>query len=66
MEQTLRVFDPRAGLWLLVAANIIAFRPHTFWLEAALIALLLALMIGHGRPSMAWKWAVGYGALLVF
>lgn len=53
MEQTLRVFDPRAGLWLLVAANIIAFRPHTFWLEAALIALLLALMIGHGRPSMA-------------
>ena len=44
MEQTLRVFDPRAGLWLLVAANIIAFRPHTFWLEAALIALLLALM----------------------
>lgn len=50
----------------MVAANIIAFRPHTFWLEAALIALLLALMIGHGRPSMAWKWAVGYGALLVF
>ena len=37
----------------MVAANIIAFRPHTFWLEAALIALLLALMIGHGRPSMA-------------
>lgn len=66
MERRQHIFDPRAGLWLLIAANMIAFRPHTFWLETALIALLLALMIGHGRPSMAWKWAVGYGALLVF
>ena len=32
-----RIFDPRAGLWLLVAANIIAFRPHTLWLELALV-----------------------------
>ena len=39
-----RIFDPRAGLWLLVAANIIAFRPHTLWLELALVGLLLLLM----------------------
>lgn len=61
-----RVFDPRVGLWLLVAANVIAFRPHTFWVELTLICLLLLLMAGHGKVSMAVKWAVGYGALLVF
>lgn len=61
-----RVFDPRAGLWLLVAANVIAFHPHTFWVELALICLLLLLMAGHGKVSMAVKWAVGYGALLIF
>lgn len=66
MESGQRIFDPRAGLWLLIAANMVAFRPHTFWLESALIALLLVLMLGHGRVSMAWKWAAGYGALLVF
>ena len=38
-------FDPRAGLWILIAANIIAFSDHTLWVELALIALLLALMI---------------------
>lgn len=47
-----RIFDPRAGLWLLIAANMIAFRPHTFWLELALIGLLLALMIVHRRFAM--------------
>lgn len=58
--------DPRAGLWLLVAANIIAFRPHTLWLELALVGLLLLLMAAHGKFSMAVKWAVGYCALLLF
>ena len=61
-----RIFDPRAGLWLLVAANIIAFRPHTLWLELALVGLLLLLMAAHGKYSMAVKWAVGYCALLLF
>ena len=61
-----RIFDPRAGLWLLVAANIIAFRPHTLWLELALVGLLLLLMAAHGKYSMAVKWAVGYCALLRF
>ena len=61
-----RIFDPRAGLWLLIAANMIAFRPHAFWLELTLIGLLLALMLGHGRLTMALKWAAGYCALVVF
>ena len=61
-----RIFDPRAGLWLLVAANIIAFRSHTLWLELALVGLLLLLMAAHGKYSMAVKWAVGYCALLLF
>lgn len=60
------IFDPRAGLWILIAANIIAFSDHTLWVELALIALLLALMIVHRRFTMAVKWAVGYCALLVF
>ena len=60
------IFDPRAGLWLLIAANLIAFRPHAFWLELALIGLLLVLMLGHGRLSMTVKWAAGYCALVVF
>ena len=66
METEQRIFDPRAGLWLLIGANVIAFRPHTFWLELALIGLLLALMIVHRRFVMAIKWAVGYCALVVF
>ena len=66
MKAEQRIFDPRAGLWLLIAANMIAFRPHTFRLELALIGLLLALMLGHGRLTMAFKWAVGYCALVVF
>ena len=60
------IFDPRAGLWILIAANIIAFSDHTLWVELTLIALLLALMIVHRRFTMAVKWAVGYCALLVF
>ena len=66
METEQRIFDPRAGLWLLIGANVIAFRPHTFWLELALIGLLLALMLVHRRFAMAIKWAVGYCALVVF
>ena len=31
------IFDPRAGLWILIAANIIAFSDHTLWVELALI-----------------------------
>ena len=61
-----RIFDPRAGLWLLVTANIIAFRPHTLWLELALVGLLLLLMAAHWKFPMAVKWAVGYCALLLF
>ena len=49
-----------------MAANIIAFRPHTLWLELALVGLLLLLMAAHGKYSMAVKWAVGYCALLLF
>ena len=52
------IFDPRAGLWILIAANIIAFSDHTLWVELALIALLLALMIVHRRFTMAVKWAI--------
>ena len=66
MKAEQRIFDPRAGLWLLIAANMIAFRPHTFRLELTLIGLLLVLMLGHGRLTMAVKWAVGYCALVVF
>ena len=49
------------------AANIIRVqRTILLWVELALIALLLALMIVHRRFTMAVKWAVGYCALLVF
>ena len=60
------IFDPRAGLWILIAANIIAFSDHTLWVELALIALLLALMIVHRRFTMASKCAVAYSALPAF
>ena len=33
------IFDPRAGLWILIAANIIAFSDHTLWVELALVAI---------------------------
>lgn len=60
------IFDPRAGLWMLLAANIIAFRPHTLWMELALISLILLLILLHGRVSMAVKWLIVYGALVFF
>ena len=66
MEKKQSIFDPRAGLWVLIAANIIAFSDHSLWVELILISLLLALMMGHGRFTMAVKWAAGYCALLVF
>ena len=47
------IFDPRAGLWMLLVSNIIAFSDHTLWVELALIGLLLALMIVHRRFAMA-------------
>lgn len=47
------IFDPRAGLWILIAANIIAFSDHTLWVELALVALLLALMVVHRR--LQWQ-----------
>ena len=55
METEQRIFDPRAGLWLLIGANVIAFRPHTFWLELALIGLSPAeyeLEIGLGSEQV--------------
>ena len=66
MEKKQSIFDPRAGLWVLIAANIIAFSDHSLWVKLILISLLLALMMGHGRFTMAVKWAAGYCALLVF
>lgn len=66
MEKKQSIFDPRTGLWVLIAANIIAFSDHSLWVELILISLLLALMMGHGRFTMAVKWAAGYCALLVF
>ena len=65
-NRKLSIFDPRAGLWILIAANIIAFSDHPLWAELALISLLLALMIVHGRAVMAVKWTAGYCALLFF
>ena len=56
METEQRIFDPRAGLWLLIGANVMLSVPTPFWLELALIGLLLALMIVHRRFAMAIKW----------
>ena len=56
----------RSYSYIHVTGNIIAFRPHTLWLELALVGLLLLLMAAHGKYSMAVKWAVGYCALLLF
>ena len=64
MEKKQSIFDPRTGLWVLIAANIIAFSDHSLWVELILISLLLALMMGHGRFTMAVKWAAGYLSLI--
>ena len=53
METEQRIFEPRAGRWLMIGANVIDFRTHTIWLDLALIGLLLDLMIGDGRFAMA-------------
>lgn len=66
MKEKGQIFDPRAGLWLLIGANIIAFSSHSLEIELMLIGLLLALMLAHRRFRMAVKWAAGYCVLVIF
>lgn len=58
-------FDPRAGLALLVAANLISFLPKAAWVEYGWIAALLALMAAHRCYGLALRCLAGYLVILV-
>ncbi len=51
-----RFLDPRMGLFLLLAANVIAFSEKPLWLEIGWIGFILFLLLvsGHGRSAVKW------------
>lgn len=52
--------DPRAGLLLLVFANLIAFTQNCLWLEMGWIGVLALLIAISGRLRSAGKWVISF------
>ncbi len=57
--------DPRTGLGLIVAANLIAFMQDNIQLEISWIIVLGIIMVLCGEWKRAIKWCLGFGILLV-
>lgn len=60
-----RSIDPRAGLFLLVMANIIAFTQNSLGVEIGWISILTILLMLCGCVSAGIEWGVGFCALLL-
>lgn len=57
--------DPRTGLGLIVAANLIAFMQDNIQLEISWIVVLGIIMVLCGEWKRAIKWYLGFGLMLV-
>lgn len=57
-------FDPRTGLFLLVLANVIAFRQDCLWMELAWIGMLTVLSMVCGYVCSGLKQMGGFCLLL--
>lgn len=57
--------DPRAGLLLLVLANLIAFAQDCLWLEMGWIGVLTLLILAGRRFRSAAKWLIAYAVVLI-
>lgn len=60
------VMDPRAGLGLLVFANIIAFTQRSMQVEVAWIATLVLWIAFCGQVNSGIKWALTFGGIILF
>ena len=64
MQEKQRRIDPRTGLGLLLAANVIAFSQDSVWVEAGWLVLVGILMVICGRKISAAKWLIAFGAVV--
>lgn len=58
--------DPRAGLFLLFCANIIAFTPKSEIVESTWIAMIAVLYLLSGLWKSAVKWCSVFAAVCAF
>ena len=60
MTRRICALDPRAGIWLLLLANIAMFCEKYAWQNTALSVMFLLLLLLYRQYSAVWK-----GALLI-
>lgn len=60
MTRRISALDPRAGIWLLLLANIAMFCEKYAWQNTALSVMFLLLLLLYRQYSAVWK-----GALLI-
>lgn len=58
MTGRIDALDPRAGIWLLLLANIGMFCEKHAWQGIAMSGIFLLLLLLYRQYSAAWKWAV--------
>ena len=61
MTRRISVLDPRAGIWLLLLANVGMFCEKYTWQGIALSSMFLLFLLLYRQYSAVWK-----GALLFF
>ncbi len=64
MQQKVRKIDPRTGLGLLLAANVIAFSQDNFWVEIGWLVAVGILMSICGKSISAAKWLFAFVAVV--
>ena len=63
MTRRIGALDPRAGLWLLLLANIVMFCEKNAWQGIAMSGVLLLLLLLYRQYAAAWK---GAALIVVF
>ena len=64
MQQKVKKIDPRTGLGLLLAANVVAFSQDCFLVEIGWLVAVSFLMIICGKGVSAFKWLIAFGAVV--
>lgn len=64
MQRKEKKIDPRTGLGLLLAANVIAFSQDCQFVEIGWLVIVGVLMMICGRSLSAMKWLVAFGVVV--
>ncbi len=64
MQQEVRKIDPRTGIGLVLAANVIAFAQDCLFVEIGWLVAVAILMMMSGRSISAVKWLFAFGAVI--